>query len=156
MHQKKNPEKTSKCKDTMHFRRSQGYMLMLARRVLVGRIAWCFLCSHPPSPRRWLLTSVSGRPLSKLGFALTRQRRFYVLMTANSNRGFRPVIQSCFISGRQVGRNHWAGIGKDPHHVNRAHDMIKNLQCQYRVTSLGWSRADAHQWPGSSVCCLLL
>lgn len=99
----------------MRFRQSRGYMSLQATRVLEGHITRCFLCSHPPSLRCWLLTSVRDRPLSKPGFALSQQSQFYV--SKQPQRVQAAVIQSCFSSGRQVWRNHWASIGKVLYHV---------------------------------------
>lgn len=47
----KKSQRTNKCKGTMCFRKSQGYMSLQARRVFRGHIAQCFPRSHPTSLR---------------------------------------------------------------------------------------------------------
>lgn len=50
MHQK-NSQRTNKCKGTLCFRTSGGYMPLQPRKALGDHIAQCFLCSHPPPLR---------------------------------------------------------------------------------------------------------
>lgn len=70
-------------------------MSLQATRVLEDHIAQCFLRPHPPSLRCWMLTSVRGRLLSKLGFAPTQESQRYVLMIANS---YRPLLFKAALS----------------------------------------------------------
>lgn len=110
----KNPQRTNKCisgspKATCHCR-PEGCL----RAISLG--VFCVLILLPQGAGCWP-QSEAGCWASWVLLWLDRDGFLCSYDSKQPQRVKATVIQSCFISGRQIWRNHWAGIGKDLHHV---------------------------------------